>query len=374
MTRAFDPEDGERHLQATQYRVVLDGGWNIADRVARSYDLEGMRVGTVAAGRIGLAVLSRLAPFDVRLHYTDRHRLPEETERELGLVFHPSAEDMVPHCDVVTINAPLHPETEGLFGDKLLGEMKRGAYLINTARAKIVDRGAVERALREGQLAGYAGDVWYRPARPARPPLADHAPPRHDPPHISGSSLSAQARYAAGTREILESWFTGRPIRDEYLITDGSGLAGTGAHSYSVNGWPPGSAPAPPGGLGNQHGDAQGQRGDDQGCRHRPADVRGRRLGDLHAERHHQHDVGHEQWNDEHACPHGTPFGRPRLHPGIDLNAFKWWSGCSPLNPGRPMFPGVRCEPGTTIRTARGSHQVGAKCSHDPRGKYANHP
>src|SRR6202034_2589512 len=56
---------------------VLKGGWNIADCVARSYDLEGMTVGTVAAGRIGLAVLRRLAPFDVQLHYTDRHRLDE---------------------------------------------------------------------------------------------------------------------------------------------------------------------------------------------------------------------------------------------------------------------------------------------------------
>jgi len=63
------------------YQVVLDGGWNIADCVARSYDLEGMHVGTVAAGRIGTAVLRRLAPFDVKLHYTDRHRLPESVER-----------------------------------------------------------------------------------------------------------------------------------------------------------------------------------------------------------------------------------------------------------------------------------------------------
>ena len=53
-------------------------------------------------------------------------------------------------------------------------------------------------------------------------------------PHISGTSLSAQARYAAGTREILECWFEGRPIRDEYLIVDGGKLAGTGAHSYSA--------------------------------------------------------------------------------------------------------------------------------------------
>ncbi len=53
-------------------------------------------------------------------------------------------------------------------------------------------------------------------------------------PHISGSSLSAQTRYAAGTREILECYFEGRPIRKEYLIVQGGKLAGTGAHSYSA--------------------------------------------------------------------------------------------------------------------------------------------
>jgi formate dehydrogenase len=216
------------------HQVVLDGGWNIADCVARSYDLEGMHVGTVAAGRIGLAVLRRLAPFDVNLHYTDRHRLPEAVERELGLTWHDSAADMVGHCDVVTINAPLHPETEGLFDDKLITQMKRGAYLINTARAKICDRDAIDRALRSGQLAGYAGDVWYPQPAPSDHPW--RTMPHHGmTPHISGSSLSAQARYAAGTREILESWLAGTPIRDEYLITADGALAGTGAHSYSTH-------------------------------------------------------------------------------------------------------------------------------------------
>ncbi len=51
-------------------------------------------------------------------------------------------------------------------------------------------------------------------------------------PHTSGTSLPSQARYAAGTREILESWFAGRAIRPEYLIVEGGGYAGTGAHSY----------------------------------------------------------------------------------------------------------------------------------------------
>jgi formate dehydrogenase len=129
------------------YQWIIDGGWNIADCVSRSYDLEAMEVGTVAAGRIGLAVLKRLKPFDVKLHYTDRHRLPQDVEKELNLTYHPNVDSMVGVCDVVTINAPLHPETEHLFNDALIGKMKRGAYLVNTARGKICDRDAVVRAL-----------------------------------------------------------------------------------------------------------------------------------------------------------------------------------------------------------------------------------
>jgi formate dehydrogenase len=174
------------------YKWVIDGGWNIADCVSRSYDLEGMQVGTVAAGRIGSAVLRRLVPFEVGLHYTDHL------------------------CDA-----------------QLLSRMKRGAYLINTARGKICDRDAVAAACQSGQLAGYAGDVWF-----PQPPPSDHpwrSMPHHGmTPHISGTSLSAQARYAAGAREILECYLDSRPIREEYLIVDGGRLAGAGAHSYSA--------------------------------------------------------------------------------------------------------------------------------------------
>jgi formate dehydrogenase len=214
------------------YKIVVEGGWNIADAASREYDLEGMQVGTVAAGRIGSAVLRRLKPFDVGLHYTERHRLPSEVEDELGVTFHETTEDMVPVCDVVTINAPLHPETEHLFDDEMIGRMKRGAYIVDTARGKICDRDAVVRALETGQLAGYAGDVWF-----PQPPPKDH-PWRTMPwhgmtPHTSGTSLSAQARYAAGVREILECFFAEKPIREEYLIVEGGKLAGAGAHAYS---------------------------------------------------------------------------------------------------------------------------------------------
>lgn len=211
---------------------VLRDGWNIADCAARSYDIEGMHIGTVAAGRIGTAVLRRLKPFDVHLHYYDRHPLPDEIERELGVTRHESVAEMVPYCDVVTINCPLHPQTENLFDEAMIARMKRGAYLVNTARGKIVDRDAVARALESGQLAGYAGDVWFPQPAPADHPWR-HMPHHGMTPHISGTSLSAQARYAAGTREILECFLEARPIREEYLIVQGGHLAGAGAHSYS---------------------------------------------------------------------------------------------------------------------------------------------
>jgi formate dehydrogenase len=215
------------------YQWVVKGGWNIADCVARSYDVEGMHVGTVAAGRIGLAVLKRLKPFDMHLHYTDRHRLPEAVEKELGLTWHPTREELYKVCDVVTLNCPLHPETEHMINDETLKLFKRGAYLVNTARGKLCDRDAIVRALESGQIAGYAGDVWFPQPAPKDHPW--RTMPHHGmTPHISGTSLSAQARYAAGTREILECFFEGRPIRDEYLIVDGGKLAGTGAHSYSA--------------------------------------------------------------------------------------------------------------------------------------------
>ena len=190
------------------HQWVLNGGWNIADCASRSYDLEGMHVGTVAAGRIGLAILQRLAPFGVKLYYFAKDRLTRKIEQDLNLTYHPTVDSMVPVCNVVTINCPLYGETENMFNDAPIARMKRGAYLVNTARAKICDRDAIVRALESGQLAGYAGDVWFPQPAPKDHPW--RTMPHHGmTPHYSGSTLSAQARYAAGTREILECWFSG---------------------------------------------------------------------------------------------------------------------------------------------------------------------
>jgi formate dehydrogenase len=213
------------------HRWATDGGWNIADCVERAYDLEGMDVGVIAAGRIGRAVLRRLAPFDVRLHYTDTHRLSPEVEQQLNVTYHAGVESLVRSVDVVSVHSPLYEDTRAMFDEKLIASMRRGSYIVNTARAEETVPEAIAAALRSGQLAGYAGDVWF-----PQPPPADHPwrtmPNNAMTPHVSGTTLSAQARYAAGTREILESFFAGSPIRPEYLIVEGGKLAGTGATSY----------------------------------------------------------------------------------------------------------------------------------------------
>lgn len=215
------------------HHIAASGGWNIADCVRRSYDIEGMQVGIVAAGRIGQAVLKRLRAFEVGLHYFDARRLPGELEQSLGVTYHPSVEQLAETCDVLSLHCPLTPQTEGLMDADMIGRMPRGSYLINTARAKLVARDAVVDALHSGQLAGYAGDVWYpQPAPPDHPWRS--MPHNGMTPHVSGATLSAQARYAAGTREILECFLEKRPIRDEYLIVDGGQFAGTGAKSYAV--------------------------------------------------------------------------------------------------------------------------------------------
>eukprot|EP00475_Leptophrys_vorax_P032816 TRINITY_DN5113_c0_g1_i1.p1 TRINITY_DN5113_c0_g1~~TRINITY_DN5113_c0_g1_i1.p1 ORF type:complete len:391 (+),score=103.58 TRINITY_DN5113_c0_g1_i1:51-1223(+) len=205
------------------YKQVINGQWDIAAVADRAYDLEGKSVGTVAAGRIGLRVLQRLKPFDVKLHYTDKFRLPSEVEKELGVKYHETVEDMVKECDIVTINCPLHPETENMFDAQLISKMRRGAYLVNTARGKIVDRDALVAAVESGQISGYAGDVWFPQPAPADHPW--RSMPHHAmTPHYSGTTLDAQKRYSDGVKEILSNFFEGRLQRSEYLIAENGKL------------------------------------------------------------------------------------------------------------------------------------------------------
>ena len=188
------------------YQWVVDGGWNIADCVSRSYDLEGMQVGTVAAGRIGSAVLRRLKPFDVGLHYTDRHRLPAEVEEELGVTFHADAESMVAGLRRGHDQRAAAPRDRAPLRRRADREMKRGAYIVNTARGKICDRDAIVARARERPARRLRRRRLVPAAGAAGPPVADDAPPRHDAAHLRLEPLGAgplRGRHARDPRVLV---------------------------------------------------------------------------------------------------------------------------------------------------------------------------
>ncbi|KAJ6625469.1 NAD-dependent formate dehydrogenase [Mycena sp. CBHHK59/15] len=200
------------------HEMIERGDWQVSDIARNAFDLEGKVVGTIGAGRIGYRVLQRLKPFDCKsLLYYDYAPLPAAAAEAINVV---RVEDL--KCDVVTVNCPLHEGTRGLVNDDLLKHFKKGAWLVNTARGAICDKDAVARALASGQLAGYSGDVWN-----VQPAPKDHiwrtmknslGGGNGMVPHYSGTTLDAQARYAAGTKSILENYLTGKAQEPQNII------------------------------------------------------------------------------------------------------------------------------------------------------------
>jgi formate dehydrogenase len=206
------------------HQQVVNGEWDVAKIAANAYDLENKVIGTVGAGRIGQRVLQRLQGFGAKkLLYTDYARLPEAKEKELNAEY-VELHELVKECDVVTINCPLHESTRGLFDEKLLRSMKKGAYLVNTARGAIVDRDSLVKVMNDGHLGGYAGDVWYPQPAPKDHPWR-YMPNQAMTPHYSGTTLDAQARYSAGVKEILRRTFDGEELNPTDVIVQGGKLA-----------------------------------------------------------------------------------------------------------------------------------------------------
>ena len=214
------------------YKDVVDGGWSIGEIAAGSHDLERKTVGVYGAGQIGQLIAARLKPFDVETLYYKRSRLGTTEELYLGMRY-ATLDELLEECDVIVIASPLTPETRGLFDREALFGMKRGAHLVNIARGAIVEREALVEALEEGHLAGYAGDVW-----DPQPAPSDHpwrTMPNHAlTPHVSGTTLEAQRRYASGVRDSLENFIQGQPVRDDYvMVSDGEIQSGSYKAIYS---------------------------------------------------------------------------------------------------------------------------------------------
>ncbi|KIY70134.1 NAD-dependent formate dehydrogenase [Cylindrobasidium torrendii FP15055 ss-10] len=198
------------------HEMIERGDWQVADIARGAFDLEGKVVGSIGAGRIGSRILQRLVPFDCKeLLYYDYAAMPAAVQASVNARRVKDIKDFVSQCDVVTVNAPLHQGTKGLINDELISHFKPGSWIVNTARGAIADREAIARALKSGKIAGYAGDVWdVQPApkeHPWRTMKNTLGGGNGMTPHYSGTTLDAQARYAAGTRNIIENYFTGKP-------------------------------------------------------------------------------------------------------------------------------------------------------------------
>ncbi|CAG84347.1 DEHA2A01408p [Debaryomyces hansenii CBS767] len=222
------------------HEQVIKGEWDIAGAAKDEYDLEDKVIATVGAGRIGYRVLERLIAFNPKkLLYYDYQDLPKEAIDKLNQaskLFNgkdnivervENLEDMVGQADLVTINCPLHEKSKGLFNKDLISKMKDGAWLVNTARGAICVAEDVAAAVKSGKLRGYGGDVWYpQPApkdHPWRQMQNKYGAGNAMTPHVSGTSLDAQARYADGVKSILNSYFSGKHdyLPKDVIVIDG---------------------------------------------------------------------------------------------------------------------------------------------------------
>lgn len=216
------------------HEMIERGDWNVSQVARNAFDLEGKVIGTIGAGRIGYRVLQRLVPFAPKeLLYYDYNPLSEELASAVNAHRIETVEELVSKCDVVTVNAPLHEGTRNLVNAELLSKFKPGAWLVNTARGAICDKFAVADALKSGQLRGYSGDVWDVQPAPKDHPWRTMKNPLGGGngmvPHYSGTTLDAQARYAAGTKEILENYFKGQAQNPANVIV-GDGKWATKAY------------------------------------------------------------------------------------------------------------------------------------------------
>lgn len=215
------------HEQISQNR---NNGWLVAAIARDAYDLEGKVVGTIGAGRIGYRVLQRLVPFNCKeLLYFDYQDLPADAAKSINARRVEDLNDFLSQCDVVTVNCPLHEGTRNLINKDNIKHMKKGAWLINTARGAICDADAVREAVDSGYLLGYGGDVWNHQPAPAEHPWRKMQNPHGGGnamvPHYSGTTLDAQKRYADGVHEILFNWLNNKPQNPVNLIVENGDYA-----------------------------------------------------------------------------------------------------------------------------------------------------
>lgn len=192
-------------------RLIRSGGWKSwSPAFMVGTQVTGKRFGVIGMGRVGLVAAQRARGFDMEIHYYNRRRL--DPAQEQGAIYHDSVEDLLPHCDVLSLHCPTTPETTNLMNAERLALLPDGAILVNTARGAIVDEQALMDALRSGTLAAAGLDVFK--GEPNIDPAFFEIENTFLLPHVG--SATKETRDAMGFRALdnLDAFFAGRAPRD----------------------------------------------------------------------------------------------------------------------------------------------------------------
>jgi phosphoglycerate dehydrogenase-like enzyme len=204
LTRSFGS------LDASLRKGRWDSQWAVGTPMPPpSPELAGKTLGILGFGHIGEALARRAAAFDMKVCAV-RRQAQKDVPAGVSFIGGPDRlDEVLRSADYLAITLSLSPETRNLLDDRRLALMKPSAYLVNVARAEIVDEGALYRALSGGKLAGAALDVWYRyPTAPGPTMPANQA--FHElanvilTPHVSGwteGMLEARAKLIAANIE-----------------------------------------------------------------------------------------------------------------------------------------------------------------------------
>jgi lactate dehydrogenase-like 2-hydroxyacid dehydrogenase len=191
----------ERSLRAGEFH-----GWGFWDYLGG--DLAGKTLGIFGMGRIGRAVARRALAFGMRIIHHSRTPLSSDDARALDAEA-VSFDDLLARSDVLSLHAPLTEETRHVFDREALGRMRRGSYLINTARGALIDEAALVDALRDGPLAGAGLDV-YEDEQAITPALL-HLPNVVLLPHVGSATRETRARMAMLAARNAHAVLTGHP-------------------------------------------------------------------------------------------------------------------------------------------------------------------
>jgi D-3-phosphoglycerate dehydrogenase len=183
-------------------------------------DLEKRSLGIIGTGRIGSTVARKcIAAFDMKVRGYDPY-VSAAVMKSLGVEKVERLEDLLPSLDFLTVHAPLTRETRGMVGKKELALMKKGSYVINTARGGIVDEKALLEALNSGSIAGAALDVWEMEPPDPEDPLLKH-PNLLGTPHYAGTTEESLYRVGVAVVEevlrVLEGQPPKYPVNPEVL-------------------------------------------------------------------------------------------------------------------------------------------------------------